>query len=205
MRLTSSGATAWRHLSGFWLVVISWVMLAKHIFGVSCFVLLYSYLLLFLLFKFYFFFQYFLVLCDLSVCSEAGLVNLHSTIDLKKVCNLFIFTTFTFESLKNFEDDAHLQLFSLSLCLNSTILSSRTLFGFTFSFDFPESRHLILNSFCQVPGVGDKLTNRHYWMRRLNPWEVTGLPTLYTAFSIVLGRKGSALKFSKPEVFCFLL
>ena len=139
------------------------------------------------------------------MCSEAWLVILHITIDLKKfvLINLFIFTTFTFESLKNVEDDGHLQLFSLSLCLNSTILSSRTLFGFTFSFDFPESWHLILFPFCQVPGVGDKLTNRYYWMQRLNPWEVTGLPTLYTPFSIVLGRKGSALKFSNSEVLLF--
>lgn len=155
MRLKSSGATAWRHLSGFWLVMILLVILAKHIFGVNCFVFYYSNST---------FFQYFLVLCDLSVCSEAWLVILHITIDLKKfvLINLFIFTTFTFESLRNVEDDAHLQLFSLSLCLNSTILSSPTLFGFTFSFDFPESRHLILFPFCQIPGVGDKLTNRYY-------------------------------------------
>lgn len=51
------------------------------------------------------------VSCDLTVCSEAALVILPSTIDVKKVRNLFIFTTFTFESLKNVENDAHLQLF----------------------------------------------------------------------------------------------
>ena len=40
MRLTSSGATAWRHLG--WILaggdIIVKVMLAKHLFGVHCFV-----------------------------------------------------------------------------------------------------------------------------------------------------------------------
>ena len=139
MRLTTSGATAWRHLSGFWLVVISLVYACKAHFWFLLFSFTLFFFIAIFIIQILLFFQYFLVLCDLSVCSEAGLVILHSTIDLKKVCNLLIFTTFTFESLKNVEDDAHLQLVSLSLCLNSTILSSRTLFGFTFSFDFPES------------------------------------------------------------------
>ena len=53
MRLTSSGATAWRHLSGFWLVMILLVMLAKHIFGVICFVFYYSNSTFFSIFLFY--------------------------------------------------------------------------------------------------------------------------------------------------------
>ena len=140
MRLTTSGATGWRHLSGFWLVVISLVYACKAHFWFQLFSFTLFFFIAIFIIQILLFSQHFLVLCDLSVCSDqAGLVMLHSTIDLKKVCNLLIFTTFTFESLKNVEDDGHLQLFSLSLCLNSTILSSRTLFGFTFSFDFPES------------------------------------------------------------------
>ena len=51
MRLKSSGATAWRHLSGFWLVMILLVILAKHIFGVNCFVFFIIQILLFSVFS----------------------------------------------------------------------------------------------------------------------------------------------------------
>ena len=67
------------------------------------------------------------------------------------------------------------------------------------------SRKLDTSPLCHLTGVGDKLTNSHHWRQRVDPWKCdrSAPMPLCTAFSIVLGRKGSALKFSNSEVLLF--
>ena len=110
-----------------WCCYLLWkILLAKHIFGGIILFTLFLFIAIFII-QILLFLKYCLVLCDLSMCSEAALVILHRTSDLKKVRNLFIFTTFPFESLIIFMLKQHNSFFPHGCLVSLSVTTSRKL------------------------------------------------------------------------------